>query len=234
MKVGIMQPYFMPYIGYFQLINAVDKFVIYDNIQYSKRGWINRNRILVNGKDEFITLPLKKDSDYLNVVDRQLSDNAMLELKKIVRKIEEVYRKAPFFELRFPLVKEILENNECNLFQFLLQSLKAVLQELDIKTEIVVSSQININHSLKGKEKVLALCQALETKTYINPIGGLELYNREQFNARGIKLQFIKSDKVAYNQFGNDYIPWLSIIDVMMFNNNEKIKMFLDKKYDLI
>ena len=75
MKLAIMQPYFFPYIGYFQLIKSVDEFVIYDNIQYTKKGWINRNRILVNGTDYLISLPLKKDSDYLNVVDRQLAES---------------------------------------------------------------------------------------------------------------------------------------------------------------
>ncbi len=74
MKLAIMQPYFFPYIGYFQLINTVDEFVVYDNIEFTKKGWINRNRILVNGKDEYITLPIKKDSDFLHVKDRFLAE----------------------------------------------------------------------------------------------------------------------------------------------------------------
>lgn len=228
MKLAIMQPYFMPYIGYFQLINAVDTFVIYDNIQYSKRGWINRNRILVNGKDEFITLPLKKDSDYLNVVDRQLSDNAALELKKIVRKVENSYRKAPYFETGFPLIQEIVENKERNLFKFLVQSLQVVLKELNIKTKLIISSEIDIDHNLKGQEKVLALCQALKATAYINPIGGVELYKKEQFNTKGIDLFFLKTNQLTYAQFDYQFISFLSIIDVMMFNSREEIHNYLN------
>ena len=85
MKVAIMQPYFLPYIGYLQLLNSVDKFILYDDIEYTKKGWINRNRI-VDG--EIITLPLKKDSDYLNVVERRLSDDWRKQKTKLLNKIE--------------------------------------------------------------------------------------------------------------------------------------------------
>jgi hypothetical protein len=102
MKLAIMQPYIFPYIGYFQLINTVDKFVVYDNIQFTKKGWINRNRILINGKEEYITLPLKKDSDYLNIDQRVLSDVFKEQRNKILRKINESYKKAPGFKTAFP------------------------------------------------------------------------------------------------------------------------------------
>ncbi len=115
MKVAIMQPYFLPYIGYFQLINAVDKFVIYDNIEFTKKGWINRNRILVNGKDEFISLPITKASDFLHANQRYLASNFENEKNKILRKIKESYRKAPYFKIththllkRFLIMKIII------------------------------------------------------------------------------------------------------------------------------
>ena len=147
MKLAIMQPYFFPYIGYFQLINAVDEFVIYDNIEFTKKGWINRNRILVNGKDEFITLPLKKDSDYLNVNQRFLSDTWSLDKKKILNKIVEYYRKAPQFDQVYPLVEKCFNSDETNLFSFIYNSINQILQYLSISTKISISSKINIKSS---------------------------------------------------------------------------------------
>ena len=119
MKLAIMQPYFMPYIGYFQLINSVDQFIIYDNIQYTKKGWINRNRILANGKDQLITLPIKKDSDYLDVVKRELSESWGKDKNKMINMIKSSYGKAPHFEETFELISKCLNNPEENLFKFI-------------------------------------------------------------------------------------------------------------------
>ena len=153
-----MQPYLFPYIGYFQLMNAVDEFVIYDNIQFSKKGWINRNRILVNGTDAYLTLPLKKDSDYLDVKDRYLSDDWNIERKKITNRITESYRKAPNYITVFPIIEEIINFENKNLFQFILNSLMLINKYLDIKTPLIPSSTIAINHELKSEKKVIALC----------------------------------------------------------------------------
>lgn len=229
MKVAIMQPYFFPYIGYFQLLQAVDVFVIYDNIQFSKKGWINRNRILVNEKDEYFTLPLKKDSDYLNVVDRKLSDNFEQDKVKTLRKIKECYRKAPFFDEAFPLVENAFNYQSGNLFDFILNSLKLQLEFLGIfSTEIVISSSLEIDHSLKSQDKVIAICESLKASAYFNPIGGLDLYDTESFEKQNIKLNFMKSNPIEYPQLGNAFVPWLSIIDVMMFNDKATIKKYLD------
>ena len=149
MKVAIMQPYFLPYIGYFQLINAVDVFVIYDNIEFTKKGWINRNRILMNGKDDFFTVPLKKDSDFLDVNQRVLAETFTKDKAKIIGKITELYQKAPHFNEVFPLIEAVFNTNQKNLFDFIFHSVKVIMQYLEIKTEIVVSSSININHSIK-------------------------------------------------------------------------------------
>ena len=228
MKIAIMQPYFMPYVGYFQLINSVDKFVVYDNIQYTKKGWINRNRILVNGKDEYISLPLKKDSDYLYVNQRLLSENFLKDKLKILNKIKECYRKSPNFKEAFCLIEEIFSFNSTNLFDFIYNSIKVVCNYLEIKTELIVSSTIDINHNLKSEEKVLAICKELKSSVYINPIGGVNLYYKSNFIDRGVELLFLKSDELKYNQFGNEFITLLSIIDVLMFNNCLKIKKMLN------
>ena len=134
MKCAIMQPYFLPYIGYFQLLNAVDEFVIYDDVEFSKKGWINRNRILVNGKASYITLPLKKDSDYLDVKDRFLADIWQVEREKLLNKLREAYRKAPFFKTAYSLVEDSISFKENNLFKFILNSLNHVKDYLEIKT----------------------------------------------------------------------------------------------------
>ncbi len=234
MKIAIMQPYIFPYIGYFQLINAVDKFVIYDNIQFTKKGWINRNRLLLNGKDEYFTLPLKNDSDFLNVNERELSTDWLKEKTKILNKIKENYKKAPYFNEVYNLVESNFNFENLNLFDFILNALKNTLNYLTIKTEIVVSSTLAINHSLKAEEKVIAICKELNAETYLNPIGGIELYNKEHFLNEGIKLNFIKANNCVYNQLNNEFIPFLSIIDVMMFNSKEEIKRMIEKEYVLI
>ncbi len=233
MKVAIMQPYLFPYIGYFQLINSVDAFVIYDNIQFSKKGWINRNRILVNGTDAYITLPLKKDSDYLNVIDRQLSDDWPLERKKFLNRITESYRKAPQFTTVYPLIEEAVLHEEKNLFRYILNSLQVVNRYLEINTPLVVSSSVEIDHSLKAEKKVIALCRELKADTYINPIGGVELYDKAGFKAEGIDLQFLKANAVSYPQLKNEFVPFLSIIDVMMFNDLESLKRIIREEFTL-
>lgn len=224
----------MPYIGYFQLINTVDKFVLYDNIEYTKKGWINRNRILVNGKDEYITLPLKKDSDYLHVNQRFLSDNFNVEIKKTLNKIGEVYRKAPQYTQTMRLLNEIFLYEEKNLFKFIKHSIFRLLSFLDINTEIVISSELNIQHVLKSEDKVLAICKKLKSNTYINPIGGVSLYSHSTFKQKQINLLFLKSNPIQYHQFNKEFIPWLSIIDVLMFNDIEMVKQLINTEFQLI
>lgn len=232
-KIAIMQPYFFPYIGYFQLINSVDEFVIYDNIQFTKKGWINRNRILLNQKDEYISLPLKKDSDFLNVNQRLLSDTWKVDRKKMLNKIVESYRKAPQFELAYPLFEKCLMIEEANLFNFIYNSIRETLQYLSITSTMTVSSSIQIDHQLKSEEKVIAICNAQNASTYINPSGGIELYSKERFERNGIILLFQKSNLINYSQYKNEFVPWLSILDVLMFNDKDKIKSFLND-YELI
>lgn len=227
-----MQPYFLPYIGYFQLIQSVDEFIIYDNIQYTKKGWINRNRILVEGTDKVFTIPLKKDSDFLNVYEREISSDWTKDRLKIINQIK-TYSKAPYFKEVFPLIEKIFNSNISNLFEFIYNSLTIINEYLEIKTKIVISSTIDIDHNLKSQDKVIAICKKRNATQYINAIGGVELYDKIDFQNNNIKLNFIKSDPIIYKQFKNEFIPWLSIIDVMMFNSKEEISKYL-KSYTLI
>ena len=227
-----MQPYFFPYIGYFQLIAAVDQFIVYDNIKYTKKGWINRNRLLQNGKDEMFSLPLKSASDYLNVCERELA--ADFNRIKLLNQIKSAYQRAPYFAQTYPLIKQIVKYEDANLFGYLHHSIVKTCAHLGIKTEIKISSSIAIDHSLKNQDKVLALCAAVGAGTYVNAIGGMELYAKETFQQSGIELRFIRSKPFEYPQFDNEFVPWLSIIDVMMFNSIAAIQTCISTNYELI
>ena len=226
-RIGIMQPYFFPYIGYFQLINFVDEFVIYDNIEYVKKGWINRNRILSRDGDRTITLPIKKGSDYCNIVDRDLSDNWDRDRKKLLNLIRSSYQKAPFFEETYEVIEECLMGNDTNLFEFLFNSIKNINNYLNINTPVTISSSLTVDHSLKCQDKVISICKSLEADVYINSIGGADLYDREEFFKNKICLHFIDSLPITYKQFDLNHSPRLSIIDVMMFNSKGTIREYL-------
>jgi hypothetical protein len=232
MKLAIMQPYFLPYIGYWQLMAAVDVFVVYDNIKYTKKGWINRNRILVNGKDFMFTLPLKSASDSLDVCERELA--ADFKREKLLNQIKEAYQRAPYFATTYPLLEQIVRYDDNNLFSYLHHSIVSICKRLEIQTAIHISSGIAIDHDLKGQGKVLALCEAMGAETYINAIGGLELYSKDEFRSRGIELKFIRSKPFEYRQYGNPFVPWLSIIDVMMFNSKELSSACIAEQFDLV
>lgn len=232
MRLAIMQPYFLPYIGYFQLIAAVDVFIVYDNIKYTKKGWINRNRMLQNGRDAMFSLPLKSDSDYLNVCERELAPN--FNRDKLLNQFKGTYQRAPYFAHTFPLVEQIVRHEDTNLFHFLHHSIVKTCEHLGITTEIRVSSGVAINHDLKNQDKVLAFCQAVGASTYVNATGGMELYEKEAFWKNGIDLQFIQSKLFTYPQFGNEFVPWLSIIDVMMFNPHDSVRTCIATNYELI
>lgn len=231
MKAAIMQPYFFPYIGYFQLIAAVDLFIVYDNIKYTKKGWINRNRILYNGADEYITVPLKKDSDSLDVRDRQVS--ADFNPQKLLARLTGAYGKAPYFNRVSALLEQTILHRQPNLFGYLHHNLIHTCRFLGIETEIRVSSTIAIDHHLKSQDKVLALCKEVGADVYINPIGGLELYEREVFARHDISLRFLKARPHSYRQLNNDFVPWLSIIDVLMFNPPEEVDRLLREAFDI-
>ncbi len=232
MKLAIMQPYFLPYVGYFQLIESVDVFVIYDNIKYTKKGWINRNRVLLNGSDAVFSLPLQKDSDSLDVVQRELASN--FDRSKLLNQFRGAYAKAPYFSTTWLLLERIVRCNESNLFRYIYQSIDELCKHLRVKTTIRVSSGVDINHDLMGQDKVLALCQALGADTYINAIGGIELYDRGTFREHGIELKFLKAKPFEYPQYGAAFVPWLSIVDVMMFNSPMQLDAAVRESYELV
>jgi hypothetical protein len=232
MRLGIMQPYFLPYIGYFQLIAAVDLFIVYDNIKYTKKGWINRNRMLSNGADSVFSLPLKADSDALDVRERSLAP--AFDRARFLQKFAGAYQKAPHFRTTYALLEEVVHCDADNLFEFIHHSLRATCRHLGIGTEFRVSSTVPIDHQLRGQDKVIALCHAVDAQTYVNPIGGVELYTKDAFGRGGIDLHFIRSRPVEYEQFGQPFVPWLSIVDVLMFNSPRETLARIQTDFDLI
>lgn len=232
MKVAIMQPYFLPYIGYFQLIEAVDVFIVYDNIKFTKKGWINRNRFLSNGSDSLFSIPLRKDSDFLNVVEREVSSD--FNPSKMLNQFKEAYRKAPFIAQTLPLLETILLYEDRNLFRFLRHGLEKTCQHLGITTPFVDSSSLPIDHGLQSQDKVLALCNVTRASVYLNPIGGTELYDSDAFAKQGLDLRFLRSTLRPYPQFGEPFVPWLSILDVMMFNAPEEVLRMIRSDFEII
>lgn len=227
MKIAIMQPYFFPYIGFFQLAKSVDKFIVYDDIQYTKKGWIQRNRILVNGKPSMFSLSIKKDSDYLDIIERELSDS--YDRVKLCRQILGAYKKAPFFNEVYPLLEDIINFKDNNLFSYVNNSISCLFNNLDIKTDLIVSSSLAIPRDNKSQERVVKTCIKMNASHYINPPGGVDLYSKDAFLKAGIELKFIDPVIQEYKQSGSEFISHLSIIDILMWNGISKTKQMVNE-----
>ncbi|RCR69634.1 WbqC family protein [Larkinella punicea] len=232
MTIAIMQPYFLPYIGYLQLMNEVDKFIFYDDVAFINRGWVNRNRILVNGKDFMLTVPLKDASQNKRIADIDLSDDPKWR-QKLLQTLGQSYRKAPFYKTVFPLLEKIVNLEVRTIAELVRESFPLLNDYLGIQTELVPSSDRYNNSELRGQERILDICLQEKATRYINPIGGMELYDRQRFADAGIELFFIQSKRVEYPQFQNEFIPWLSIADVLMFNDVPTMQEML-KEFELI
>ncbi|WP_128545210.1 WbqC family protein [Larkinella soli] len=232
MTIAIMQPYFLPYIGYLQLMNAVDKFIFYDDVAYINRGWVNRNRILVNGKDHLFTVPLRDASQNKRIRDIDLGDDPKWR-PKLLQTLAQSYRKAPFYNTVYPLLEKVVNLEARTIADLVRESFSVLNDYLGIRTEIVPSSVIYQNEALKGQERILDICRQEKADRYINPIGGMEIYDRQRFTDEGIELFFIRSRRVEYPQFSNEFIPWLSIADILMFNEVDAVRKMLEE-YDLI
>jgi hypothetical protein len=234
MRLGIMQPYLFPYIGYFQLIGSVDKFIVYDDVSYIKQGWINRNRILLNSADHLFTVQLKDASSYRLIKDIQVHERLHTDWKrKFYKTLENAYRKAPYYEPVMNLIKATLESGETSISKISTESLKVVCEYLQIKTCFGESSTVYQNNHLLNAERVIDICQKENATSYTNAIGGIDLYRQEDFAAKGIRLNFLKPRPISYKQFSSEFVPGLSIIDVMMFNSQTSITSYL-KEFDLV
>lgn len=221
-----MQPYFFPYIGYWQLINAVDKFVIYDDVNYIKGGWVNRNRILCENEIRYFNVQMIGASSN-KMINQILVNNDKRLIDKKIRMLEGAYKKAPYYEQVMPLLRNVLHYDNENLAAYLENAIRELCKYLDIETELLVSSNIEKKSFLRGQDKVIDICERLQATEYYNAIGGMKLYSYEDFKAHGIELKFLKTKDIYYKQFSDNFICDLSIIDVLMFNSKEFAKRLL-------
>jgi hypothetical protein len=225
-RLAIMQPYFFPYLGYFQLMAKVDTFVLYDDVNFINRGWINRNRINLNGEPHLVTVPLKQASQNRLIYDIELGDDATWRAK-LIKTLRQAYARAPQFERVMPLIDEIVLHSARNLADYLLHSLTRLRDHLGLDTHIVGSSRRYENASLKAQERIIDICLRERTDIYINSIGGLELYSPHNFDEARLKLQFLTPSLPAYTQCGSEFVAGLSIIDVLMCNDEASVKQML-------
>lgn len=227
MKLGIMQPYFVPYIGYWQLMNVVDKYVIYDDVNFIKGGWINRNRILVNGKVQYFNIPMLGASPNKLIKDIGVNNDDRI-IEKNLRIIQAAYKKAPYYSNIYPMIEKILRCGEDNLVGYIKYSFGILCDYMDIHTEMLLSSDLPKDNSLHGQDKVLEICRILGATEYYNAIGGQDLYSFQSFEEKKIHLKFLKTGNIQYEQPVLDFQRDLSIIDVMMHNSKNEIKEFLN------
>lgn len=229
MKVALMQPYFFPYTGYFQLIHAVDEFVVFDSAQYIRRGWINRNRILNAQKETtYINIPIHKAPLETRIKDIQINNS--IDWRAIIFNQLNHYRKAPNYDFATGFLYESLNINTCTLSEFNIHLLREICSLLEIKTNITVLSEQfpTIHEAYAADEWGIKVAKALNASTYINAIGGKNLYSQQKYKANKLDLQFINPVLKPYKQFNDNFISGLSILDVMMFNNLEEIKEMLE------
>jgi len=235
MKLGIMQPYIFPYLGYFQLINAVDRFVVYNDVNFIKQGWINRNRILLNGQPFLFVVPLKNASSFRLIHEIELDTRSFaLWRSKFYKTLEQAYRKAYFFNAVMPLIQAVFDGQEeRSIGDLAEESLKRTCEYLNIDTPFVSSQGRYNNKDLSGQQRVIDICRQEEASEYINATGGRALYSFEEFAKHNLQLSFIEGKLIHYPQLQQESITGLSIIDVMMFNSSTQIKKMLDD-YQLI
>lgn len=234
MKIAVMQPYSFPYIGYFQLLNAVDTFVFYDDVSFIKKGFINRNSILVNNKRNQFVIPCQGISQNKRIDEIQLSFNEKSR-HKFLKTISLAYRRAPHFEIIYPILEDFIKDQSMEtISEFAMSSVKLISKFLNISTQFRHSSR---DHSqtlgLNKTERLIAICKEENASIYMNPIGGIELYDKSDFDEHGICLKFHKSNIITYQQFDHDFVNWLSIIDVLMFNSKKEISIMLND-YELV
>jgi hypothetical protein len=221
-KLAIMQPYFLPYLGYFQLMAKVDAFVLYDDVNFINRGWINRNRININGEAHMLTIPLARASQNRLICDIDLSADTVWR-GRILKSIQQAYARSSQFARVFPLVERIVAHPAQNLADYLLHSLTALRDHLGLKTEIVPTSRRYENANLKAQARIMDICLRERADLYINSTGGLDLYDRTQFDEQGLKLSFLVPSLPPHATAHTPFVPGLSIVDVLMHNDPTRV-----------
>lgn len=228
MKLAIMQPYFLPYLGYFQLMAATEKFVVYDDVHFIKGGWINRNRILLHDQPHFITVPLQSASSNRRINEIRLAPHRKWR-EKMLKTLAQAYRAAPHFDSTYPLLRRVIEFPTEELADFLFHSLVRLKSYLNLPTDLVASSNRYDNEKLKGHERVLDICRQEKADVYVNAPGGRELYDAATFADHAVQLRFLASEAVARERSARRFDPSLSIVDALMFNSQPEIESLLGR-----
>ena len=224
-----MQPYIFPYIGYFQLINSVDTFVFYDDVNFIKRGWINRNKILINGRESLISFPCIKESQNKEIREVEI-DLKNPQYQKILKSIYLSYKNAPYFSKVFSMIEECFESDSQTISDLAILSIKLTCNYLGLKAEFEISSQnFNQTKSLGKADRLIKIANIKKADKYINAPGGKELYTKDYFKSHGVELLFLEPTIEKYKQFENKFVPGLSIIDTLMFNSIKKTKDMIEK-----
>ena len=224
MKIAIMQPYLFPYFGYFQLINSVDKFIIYDDVNFIKQGWINRNRILINGVVSYFTIPVKDISSFNKINNTFVCDFPRFK-KKFIKQIEQNYCKSENFDVGIQYVKNVLEYDGEYISELAIRSVLELTKTIGLERKFFTSSKTFKNkESLERADRIISIVKELGATDYINSEGGKQLYKKEQFKEYDVNLHFLKPQLLSYPQIHNDtFQPGLSIIDVIMNNSIKKV-----------
>ena len=226
MKLAIMQPYFLPYIGYFQLISAVDEFVILDDVNFIKGGWINRNRILLDGKEKYITKPVNGASQNKKINELRFVDNPE-ERINMMRTISYAFRHSCYFPSFEPLIRDIILDPHLSLPEYLEYSISNVCNMLGIDTKISRSSSFRGSVHSCGQAGIIELCKLRGCDNYFNAIGGLKIYDKTAFNDSNIELRFLKTDYERMEKISTSEHLDYSILEIMADHNENTIKQLL-------
>lgn len=251
MKLAAMQPYFFPYIGYFQCIHAVDKYLIYDRLNYIYQGWVDRNRLVDKSGQIFYIRPALKNASVSSLIAEIDLQPKQFWRNKLLKTLQLSYAKAPFYEETLALVTSILGYETESLADFNFFAIKAICEFLEIRTEVSNDCDKfnDLEQSLSGMKEMMVkngeetvelkitravqLCKIEGADMFVNAIGGVELYPSSFFKEQNVELKFIRTFPIRYQQFNNDFVPGLSIIDVLMHNGKAGTQQLLTQ-YELI
>ena len=230
--VAIMQPYLFPYLGYVQLMQAVDEFVFFDTAQFIRRGWIHRNRIVLNGKAHTFTVPVTKCARETLIQDVLWSADPSVRTK-LLQTIKQAYKDAPYVEAVLPWVERTLRSTESSVAKLIEMHFIDLYQYLGLEVNFYLASGRMWTEASGSSQRILSMCQDLNATCYINPINGRHLYASEDFAMRGVELQFLEMDVVEYSQIGTGFVSHLSMIDVLMMNAPSVVLNLL-QNYEII
>ena len=226
-RIAVMQPYFFPYFGYFQLIRSTDAFVFYDDVNFIVRGRVNRNQILINGKPAWLTVPCRNVSQNRLIMDtRHAMDNT--DRDRLLRMVSIAYAKAPYFQDVFPLFERVIRHPSDLMGDLAMESVRSVCTYLEMQVSFRLSS---VDYpDTRGQDKaqrLLRICHAEGAGTYVNLPGGRSLYREDEFRAAGISLRFLEPSLLEYTQTGGQFVPDLSVLDLLMFNSKGEVMHLL-------